>query len=184
MLSVGHEARLMIGSGVDGADAVDTRGQTTGHISGEDIIGSDIVETLEKGKSGGIQRFGGLERGQFLDHDVTVANDDSLVVDLLGGGVIVCGGGDKVSGLHVENLHLDGERLVFHNALVSILGEHKLAAGCLVEADDATHGSLIARAGCNLLAIGEGNAIGKRTEAEVDATQGKYVDGKAEEKTY
>lgn len=144
VLSVGNEARLMVRSRVDGADAVYTGSKTGGHISGENVVCGNVVETLEEGKGGGVQRLGGLEVGQFFDDHMAVADDDSLAVDLLWGGIVVGGGVDKVTGLHVDNLHLDGERRVLDEALVTILGEHKLAAWGLVEADDTTHGSLIA----------------------------------------
>jgi len=73
-----------------------------------------------------------------------MANNDSIAVDLLRSSVIVGFGIDEVTRLHVDDLHLDNECRVLHEALVAVLGEHKLATGSLGEADDATHWGLVA----------------------------------------
>lgn len=144
MLGVGYKSGLMVGGGVDGADPVHTSCETTGYIGGEYIVCGNVVESLKEGEGGGVERLGGLERRELLDDDVAMANDDSITVDLLGGSVVVGVGIDEVTCLHVDNLHLNSKSLVLHETLVAVLGEHKLAAGGLVEADDATHRGLVA----------------------------------------
>jgi hypothetical protein len=133
----------MVGRGVDGADPVHTSCETVGYIGGEDIVRGNVVESLEEGKGGGVERLGGLERRELLDDDVAMANDNSITVDLLGSSVVVGLGIDEVTCLHVDDLHLNSESLVLHETLVAVLGEHKFAAGGLVETDDATHWGLV-----------------------------------------
>ena len=52
---------------------------------------------------------------------------------------------DEIPERHVVDFHLDGERLVGQDARVGVLGEHKLAGRCDIEADDATHRRRVAR---------------------------------------
>lgn len=166
----------MVCRSVDGAHAVYTSSKTGSNIGREKVVCGNVVETLEESKGRGVQRLGGLEVGNLFDRNVTMANDESLVVDLLRGSIVIGSGIDKVTSLHVDNLHLDGESRVFHETFVSVLGEDELATRSLVEADDTTHRSLIARTSGDLLSVGEWDTIGKRTEAKVDAIGGiRYV---------
>lgn len=134
----------MVGGGIDGADPVHTSCKTAGYVGCEDVVCGNVVESLEEGKGSGVERFGGLERRELLDDDVAMANDDSITVDLLGGSVVVGVGIDEVTCLHVDDLHLNSESRVLYETLVAVLGEYKLAAGGLVEADDTTHWGLVA----------------------------------------
>jgi hypothetical protein len=157
MLGIGHESGLMVCGGIDGADSVHACWETAGYIGAESVVCGNVVESLKEGKGGRVERLGSLKRGELLNDDVAMADHDSIPVDLLGSSVVVglgidevtCEtsqikreskrGGGKLTRLHVDDLHLDNESRVLHEALVAVLGEHKLAAWCLVEADDATH---------------------------------------------
>jgi hypothetical protein len=44
----------MVGGGVDGADPVHTSCETTSYIGGKYVVCGDVVESLEKGESGGV----------------------------------------------------------------------------------------------------------------------------------
>lgn len=63
---------------------------------------------------------------------MAMSNQESLTIDLLRGGIIVRLSIHKVTSFQVQDLQLHGEWLVFHKALVTILGEHELAARSLV----------------------------------------------------
>jgi hypothetical protein len=169
VLSIADEGDLMVRGSVDRAHAVDTSGQAVGDGSSEDIILGSIVKALEEGKSGGVEGLGGLQIGHLLDGDVRVADEDTLVIDLLRSRVVVGLGVDKVTSDEVQDLHLDGEGLVLDEAFVSVLGEDKLAARSNVEADDTSHGCLAARAGGDLPPIGEWDTLVEGNETVVDA---------------
>ncbi|CAG8622649.1 11210_t:CDS:10 [Acaulospora colombiana] len=165
VLSVADKSDLMVRSSVDRAHAVDTSGQAIGDGSTKNITLSGIIEALEESKAGGVNGLGGLQVGNVLDGDVTVTDEDALVVDLLRSRVVVCLGVDKVTGDQVQDLHLDGEGLVLDEAFVSVLGEDELAAGGDVKTDDTAHRGLAARASGDLLTIGEGNTLVESNEA-------------------
>lgn len=106
----------------------------------DDIVSVDwLVDALEEGELEGVERLGGLERRKRFDDEVGVSDQDSCTVDLLRGGIVVRLSIDKVAGLHIQQLHLDGEWGVLFDALVTVLWEDELAARSKVKTDDATH---------------------------------------------
>jgi len=166
MLSVGHEDGLMVGGSIDGAETVEAgRDALVDGHSHDSVTVSGGVNTLEECEGQGVKGLSGIGRRQRLDHDVSVPNDNALSIDLLGSGVVVALGIDKVTELHVADLHLNGESLVGLEARVGVLGKHKLGSGGYIEADDAAHWCRVARSGNHLLTIGKGDVLG---QAKVD----------------
>jgi len=104
MLGIGHQRGLMVGSSVDGANSVHASSEAAGDVGGEDAILGDVVQTLEEGEGGGIERLGRLEGGELLDDNVTMTNENSIAIDLLGSGIIVGLGIDEISYYANQNL--------------------------------------------------------------------------------
>jgi len=151
---------------VDREHTVGARGEALGDVGGNDtIVVWGRVDALEEGEPGdGVVGLSLVERGEGLDDDVGVADDDAGVVDLRRSGVVVGLRVREETELHVINLQLDGELLIRGDS-AKVLWENKLGAGEACLCDDAAHRNDIARAGADLLATGQGNVLG---QAEVD----------------
>lgn len=110
MLGNSDQSRLVVGSGVDGAETVSAFVQTVGNISGEGV--STIIQPLEEGELARVS--GGClgERLKLLNDNVGVSLDISSLVDLLGSRKVGLRGIGEVSGFKMLELQLDGERLV------------------------------------------------------------------------
>jgi len=117
----------MVGSSVDGAEAVEACRDALVHGRGHDSVAvRGTVNTLEECKGQGVKGFGGIRRSHGLDHDMGVPNDSALAIDLLGSRVVVALSIDEITERHVADLQFDGESLVGLKARVGVLGEHKL----------------------------------------------------------
>lgn len=115
----------MVGSGIDGRDAVEARRQAIVEIHGDLSVRLGTVDALEECEDIRICRGRLVERGQLFDDDVRVANDCPLSVDLLGRGVIVGLRVDKRARLEIVECHVDCETRVRGNA-VCVLRENEL----------------------------------------------------------
>jgi hypothetical protein len=130
MLSVGHEDGLMVGSSVDGAEAVEARGDALVDVCGHDSVGvSSAVNTLEECKVQEVKGFSGIGRRNGLNYDVSVSNDNALAIDLLGSSIVVALGIDEITERHIADLHLNDKSLIGLKARVGVLGKHKLGGG-------------------------------------------------------
>ena len=84
------EHGLMVRSGVDREETVGTGGKALGDISSNDT--STVrrsVDTLEERERSGVGRLSLIERGEWLNDDVSVTKDDAGVVELSWSGVVV-----------------------------------------------------------------------------------------------
>jgi len=90
MLGDRGEHGLMVRSSVDREETVSTRGEALSDVSSDDTVtvrrSIDTLEERELGRVGGLSL---VERGERLDDDVGVAEDDASVVDLRWSGVVV-----------------------------------------------------------------------------------------------
>jgi len=159
----GHVVRR----GVDREETVGTSGKALGDISSNETgtVGGR-VDALEERELGGVQGFSLIERGEWLDNYVSVTEDDASIVELSWSGVVVELGVREEAEVHVLNLHLDGEGFI-HLESTEVLGEEELGAGEVRLWNDAAHRNDVARAGTDLLAIGQGNVLGQAKIDEV-----------------
>ena len=74
MLCDGDEDGLVVRGGVDGGEAVDTRGEAAGDVGGEDAVDGNSIHSLEEGEVGGVGGCGLGEGVEFLDNNVGVAD--------------------------------------------------------------------------------------------------------------
>ncbi len=97
----------MVGSSVDGAEAVEACRDALGDSCGHDSVTvSSTINTLElSNQSGGVdkvafcethefegqgvKRLGDIECRKLLDYNVSVSNDDALSIDLLRSSIVV-----------------------------------------------------------------------------------------------
>jgi len=84
-----------------------------------------------------------------------VPDDLALLVELLGSGKVVFLGVDEEAGLHVLDVHLDRERRVRLEGS-KVGGESEFGGGHIVGGGDDTDWRGVARAGGDLLAVGDG----------------------------
>lgn len=96
--------------GVNRAQAVDTSRETICDRLRYDTVDRSAVNPLEERENAGILGCSRRERANALNSEMSVADDVTLGVDLLGSSVIVGLGVDEVAGLKVVDRHLDGER--------------------------------------------------------------------------
>jgi len=175
----------MVRSGVDGEETVGTSGEALGDVSSNNTVAiRGSVDALEEREPGGIGGLSLVERGEELDDNVSVTDDDAGVIDLSRSGVVVALGVREetelyrevasvgrttprsyaATHLHVLNFHLDGEGFIRRDS-AEVLGENKLGAGDVRLGNDAAHRNDVARARTELLAISQRNVLG---QAEVD----------------
>jgi len=84
------EDGLVVRRGVDREEPVGARGDALGDVGGHDaVVVRGRVDALEEGEPDGVGGLGLVERGDGLDDDVRVAEDDAGVVDLRRSGVVV-----------------------------------------------------------------------------------------------
>lgn len=163
-LSDRHEDRLVVGSTGHGADTVVTGWETTSDCGAQTSVAvARVVNTLEEGELGGIQR---LVRGEgvahVLDGDVSVADNVASVSELLGSRVIGVVGVGEGTQVHVCDLDIDIEVLVG----LGLFARHRACddgRGHVVLRWDLTHGNTVAGSLLVLQTIGQGLA-----GAEVD----------------
>lgn len=113
-LSDGHDYRLMVGSRGHGAKTVVTSRETTGYICRQKTLAiSGVVDTLEEGELGSIQRRGRVKLiAQVLNSHVGVANNVTAAIQVLGSRVVRVIGISECTGSEVSELDLDAEVLV------------------------------------------------------------------------
>lgn len=156
----------MIGSSVNGSNAISARGKTIGNICSKYTIDSCRVQTLEKGELG---RIGDCRRCQGrnrLDDDVRVSDELASTVDLLRSTEVIRLGVHEVTRLHVGDCELDGERLVGID-ISAIGGEDEFCRRHILLGKNNTHGNRVARTVNNLLTIGQREV--RLCQTEVDA---------------
>jgi len=154
VLSNGEDDRLVVGAAVDAGELVESSGESRA-VGGEDVALSRLVESLEESKVEHGQDVGSVEGSELLNNNVRVADDDSALQSL-GRSVVVPLRVDKVSTDQVGDLHLNVERSVGGEGSESVGGEDKLARGHLGGRRDFTDGRWVARAGHDLLTVGQG----------------------------
>ena len=140
-LSDRHENRLVVGGSRHGANAIIASRQTTSYSSSQQTAAiSSIVDALEKGKLLRIKRSLRVESAAgVLNSDVGVADDLTVVVEVLRSRVVGRRSVGEGSGVEVDHLHLDLEFRVGRNGVAVLrvdkdTGDH---AGC---GGDSTHG--------------------------------------------
>jgi hypothetical protein len=127
------------------------------------------VHSFEKRENGGIQGLGRSEGGDCLDSEVSVANDVTLRVDLLGSGIVVLFSIYEVPGFKVVDRHLNVESGVGLEIL-TVCGGHKLSRRHICGRGNDTHRSGVTRTTLDLLAIRKRLICG---EAEIDKVVGR-----------
>lgn len=175
MLSDRGERRLVVGSGVDGAGAINTGREATSNDGGKDAIDSRIIESLEECEDKGIGDGGRRERVDLLNDDMRVADQGSLVVDLSWGGKEVgCSVGEE-SGLEIVDGDLHGEVDVGWNG-VKIGRVLELSRGEISGRENATHDRWVAATALDLRTIGERNASLGQAKVDEIIARGERCD--------
>lgn len=138
MLSDGDQDRLVVSSGVNRRDLVESSWETSVDGCGKQAVDGSSIETLEEGELSGVGGGSLVESGELLDDDVRVANDLALGVDLLGSSEIVLGRVHESTRLEVGNSHSDREGRVLSER-VTVLGDSELGRGHVISTGDDTH---------------------------------------------
>jgi len=107
------QARLVVPGRINRRKFVSTCREALVDGSSKDTVVSLVVQAFEEGEHIGVRRLRRVDRVDFLNHDVGVAGDLPLVVELLGRSEIVLVGISEKTSFHAFDSHLDGERLVF-----------------------------------------------------------------------
>ena len=141
MLRDSNEDRLVVRRGVDRGQAVHTRGETRSDVCTDNAINRGGVDTLEECEDAGVRRGGLVDRVQFLNDDVRVADDGALCIDLLGRGVVVGLSVHERAGLDVVDRHVDCEGLVGWDR-TEVRWERELRGRHVRRRSDNTHGRL------------------------------------------
>jgi hypothetical protein len=90
MLSYRGEHRLVVRSGVDREETVGTGGEALGDVSSNDTVAvRGSIDALEERELSGVGGLSLVERREWLDDDVSVADDDAGLVDLSRSSVVV-----------------------------------------------------------------------------------------------
>ena len=165
MLSDSDESRLMVSSGVDGSETVDTSGETVSNISSQDTVSGLVVQTLEEGETSGVGGVGLGQGLQLLNNDVRVTLDITGTVNLLRSSEVVLLSVGEESGLEVVDGHRDGERCALLDRR-AVRRERELSRRHVRLRGDDTHGCGVARTGSDLLTVRE-RKVGD-SQAEVD----------------
>ena len=165
MLSDGDESRLMVSSGVDGSETVDTSGETVSNISSQDTVSGLVVQTLEEGETSGVGGVGLGQGLQLLNNDVRVTLDITSTVNLLRSSEVVLLSVGEESSLEVVDGHRDGERGVGLDG-IAVLGVLELGGRHVGLSSDDTHGCRVAGAGLDLLTIRKRKVGNSQTEVD------------------
>lgn len=142
----------MVRSRIDRRDLVKAGGQASSHISRQLSILGRAVQAFEERKLLWICRCRLIKRGELLNHDMRVALDLALPIQLLGCGKIVLICVYEETSRHVLDCHLHGEvRVGFDGAQVR--GKDKLSRRHIINGWDQTHGGGVTRACSDLLPV-------------------------------
>lgn len=109
MLSDGAKDGLMVFASVDARHSVGTRRQSTSNIGTQHTINGSVVEALEEREDVGVGDRRRGYRGQLFDDNMGVTNDITSGVHGARSSEVVRVGVHEVSGVHVLNVHFDGE---------------------------------------------------------------------------
>ena len=137
------ERGLVVCGRVDGRKTVGASRETASHISGEDTVGRDAVETLEEHELGRVRDSGLRDAAELLDDDVRVALDEPGRVHDLRRHVERRRGVREVARLEVVDRHLDREVCVRGDG-ATVRREHELGRRHLGLSGDETHWRLVA----------------------------------------
>jgi hypothetical protein len=142
MLSDSDKDRLVIGSGIDRGQLINTSRKTVRYIDTKHAIDSGIIHTLEECEFIGVGQ-GRLVNGTELFNDnMGVTDNLALRIKVLRGGIIVAVGINEVPGLYILNPHLDRESGVsFHGS--EVLGESELGRGHIGGRGNGPHRSRV-----------------------------------------
>lgn len=173
MLGNGDECRLVVRRSVDGCKTVCASGETCSDVGVKNTANSSFVQSLEECELCRVCRSRLSRGGHLLDDDVRVADDLAGRVDLLGCGKVVLVRIHEVARLEVGDRHFDRECRVRSDDS-SVRGELELGRRHLRLGGDDTHRRWVARAGNDLLAVGERQVRGG---AEVDEVVGRCQRG-------
>ena len=105
MLGDSDETGGVVRIGVNRAHAVDTSRETSCNGLRYDTVDRSAVDPLEERENAGIQGRSRREGGNALNSEMSVANDVTRGVDLLGSSVIVGLGVDEVAGFKMVDRH-------------------------------------------------------------------------------
>lgn len=165
-----HDDRLVIGSRSHGAETVVASGQAALDIGRQQTIAvALVIDALEEDKLGRVKRLGrvGITAG-VLDSDVSVANDVTVAVDILGSGVVGVVRVGKGTRRKVDHLDRDGEVGVGLE-VVAILRGCEDTGNHVAGSRDVTHRDTVARPAFVLLTICQDQALTKVDEVRVIA---------------
>lgn len=161
-LGDGHDDGLVVGGGEHGADTVVAGGETACDGGGEQAVAvAGVVDSLEEDEAGGIEGLvGGQVAAHVLDCDVSVADDVTLAVKVLGRSVVGALGIGEGAGGKVVDLNLDVEVLIGFDVVVvggvdEDGGDHAVLGGDLAHGDTVAAASGLLLAVCQLLALAE-----------------------------
>lgn len=143
MLSDGDKHWLMVGGSVDRGKAIHSSREALRYFCGQHTTFGSRIEALEELKLERIDRLRLLHVFQLLDDDMRMAFNGTLAIQLLGSREVILSSIDKVSHLHIDNGHLDGERLILLD-FIGVSWEYELGSRHLVLGGDSTHGCWIA----------------------------------------
>jgi hypothetical protein len=183
VLCDGNDGRGVVGVRVDGCKAIFTGRETSGNVRGELSSLRSGVDALEERKSGGVEDGRVRKVVHLLDDKATssrqyyylegeeeakenvlwVTDEDTLAIELLRSHVVRLLSIGEHAGLHVVNVHLDGERLVGGDSVL-VGGAGKLARGHVGLWDNVTHWDRVARTPGDLLTVRDGLSDAKVDE--------------------
>jgi len=156
-LCYGDDDRLVVGSRVDRADTVRTGWETIIDSSGSNTSSIGIIDTLEEDEVTRVEGVGLSDTvRELLNSEVSMSDDLTLAVKLLGSSEVVLLSVGENTGLHLLDVHLNGERSVGLDGVVVVGREDELGGGHVVEGGDITDGAGVARTFLDLLSVGDG----------------------------
>ena len=160
----------MVGGRVDGRNSVEALWEAVGDFGRKDPTLCCIVEALEEGEIFGVGGRRLLQRIEFLDDDVRVAEDPASIIELLGCSIVRLVWVGKMSRCQVFDGDLDGESLVRLDCC-QIGRADELGRGHVVGVGDEAHRCRVARSTRDLLPVGDRQVVSG--QAEVDKVVGR-----------
>lgn len=139
VLSNRDDNGLMVGCGIDGADAVSSSRETISNVSGQNTTLSRSVDSLEESEDVGVRWLGLVEAGQLFDNKVGVTDDLTLSIELLRGSKVGRLSIGERAGLHTSNVHLDRERCVLLDRCITVGREQEFAGRHVLDGRDLTN---------------------------------------------
>lgn len=139
VLSNRDDNRLMVGCGIDGADAVSSSRETISNVSGQNTTLSRSVDSLEESEDVGVRWLGLVEAGQLFGDKVGVTDDLTLSIELLRGSKVGRLSIGERAGLHTSNVHLDRERCVLLDRCITVGREQEFAGRHVLDGRDLTN---------------------------------------------